>query len=259
MEPRDFETVEDLIAECKRRYPVGSYFICAIEEDDICLVTPTSYEFEIDDDDGCLQSVSSECNPDITNVGQESVDFGVCTHVMGKLDEGYILSFMVRRNKWAVPCTKYGESIFTIPKAQVNNKFNIGDVVQVCSKSSDTTPGGGVWTGDHLSKILGVSNMSGRIINIHYRTNESIAYYEISGLGSCYIDERCLILISSHIQSSIKTSQHDKIKESSTSCSSGSAKVRRPNQQISVAAPIRGIGLKGSGSKIKLGGNNRYH
>ena len=339
MEPKDFSTTAELIAACKKRYPVGSYFKCAVENDDICEVIEESYQFAIDLR-GKISSLSSFKTADVAHVGTDRVTVGI---ISSRPDDGAdepIVNYLVRKNIWAEPCNEFGNAVTEPSNTSVDmQKFKVGDTVQVCKaeddptnygyhegiksekisavgglivkiistksiadkgiyyeilgghiqdkkryihqdrltllvssksttfnignrviicdKKDDKSPHGGLlYDNGRLERINRVGGYTGKIQNIKHHDGET--YYTLSTNMS--IHESCLILIESHIQSSIKQDQHDqKHKEASSFTSSGSAKVRRLNQQISVSAPVRGIGLKGAGSKIKLGGNHRYH
>jgi hypothetical protein len=346
MKPSDFNSFENLFDECKRRYPVGSYFRCAITPSDISLVVEDTYKikcksYDSDDVGYDIRSDSSFGTPDICNIGTARVDFGVYCFTN---DDDEALCYMVRNNTWADRCDSEGnilssdsiekyesmsdESVYKIGMevrichatddptrhgycsiyggtpsyeqisgvshkvgiiteiikldkgtylqlsclsnpsyvhmdrvsivtdiVSSSNKFNVGDIVKVCKRDEDTSSNGYSNGVGSFSKINGVAGDTAKIEKF-IETKNGIYYYLPS---SGFIKESCLTLVKSYIQSSIKTSQHDKVKESCSSSDSGSAKVRRPNQQITVSTPIRGVSLKGSGSKIKLGGNNRYH
>ena len=251
MNPYGFIDAQDLLEECKRRYPIGSYFRCASVSTDICLVEKSTYDdLRYDEDDNYY---SGDAYVDVSEVGTLTVDFGLPVFIIN--DNERNTGYMVRNNKWAEPCDHNGDLYVDIPRTQSSGfEFNIGDIVVVCKKGDDPTDYGYWNPGTGFAKINGVGDSQGTIKNSINK--EHGIYYQIDSLGgSDYIHEARLKLKIS-IQSQSNTNKNGK---EHTNPSSESAKVCGPNQQISKSAPIRGVGLKGSGIKIKLGGDNRYH
>ena len=252
MNPYDFTDAQDLLEECKRRYPIGSYFRCASVSTDICLVEKSTYDNLRYDEDYNYYSVGA--NVDVSAVGTLEVDFGLPVFITNENDRN--TGYMVRNNRWAKRCDHNGDLYVDIPKTQSSGfKFNIGDIVVVCKKGDDPTDYGYWNTVAGFAKISGVGDIQGTIINSIKK--EHGIYYQINSLfGNNYIHEARLKLVIS-IQSQSNTTKNGK--EHTARSGTESAKICRPNQQISESTPIRRVGLKGSGSKIRLGGDNRHH
>lgn len=175
--------------------------------------------------------------------------------VVGTLSEIRTDREYVYRVIWSSGATnvyKREDLVLAVGEIVSNPKFKPGDHVRVCSREEDKK-GIGWLPSFHKAKPVPINKIGGEegsivdLLKTPYGT-----YYQISWIKDGYIHEDCLSLLSN-----IKSKQNGT--EEHNNSSKGSAKVQRPHQQVSIAARIRGVGLKGTGSKIRLGGDHRHH